>query len=741
MRRDAPIAECSQTNQLLFETVFSPPIFPARLNPILFVVGACMMLGFYADAAQPDPLESYRVDKQAGEFQSAAEHLKQLYQDDPQDLSLEFARLARSGEGHFDAKQASQLYRLAAESLRHTVASRENASQRLLIRIIAATQLAKADLPSDASDVLVRALDECVTQGVSISASRERSAVDLALRLAHGFLTTDRPADALHLYGGLTRYFESLGKGDSLDAVTSLDTAQSEQYALALMGLGWATAGAASHQVSSRKDDPQSVRHDETHPFEVAAQRLMRFVDQFPQHPDAAGSAAMRVYCFSKCLGQPSRSDQSSVQERLNVSIDEYLHRWPEHSTAVSVVKIGLGQASVEENAENLGIDQLGDLESQPNGQSIRDSIRAWISRPAAAKSWPVRFAGQVLLVAGDLMPPDSFESAVARIAVEDDSGQVTADLLAQLVESGRASLARKVAAQAIGVSGEASESGEASAPQAVDAACRWAARGGHWSMLAEQAKRAAVSEDRLKAIAGVPPASHSRLFAESLTRTGQPKDAYRWWSHLVDQSDAVDFTTLLRCAESAVAVASVSEARMRLEQLRRSIESQPASNRSGAIIGSEGADVNSPGSGSSQSSRPQSFWCDLLEGDLAIRSVQFSQARSRFQAVIRSATAPAAVQGRAQWMIGETYFMQKQYSDAINAYRKVDGIDANGSFVAASLVQAGKSFEQLGRTREAGICYRTLISRFANSSYATEAKRRMTALPALDSPSTPLKR
>ncbi len=83
----------------------------------------------------------------------------------------------------------------------------------------------------------------------------------------------------------------------------------------------------------------------------------------------------------------------------------------------------------------------------------------------------------------------------------------------------------------------------------------------------------------------------------------------------------------------------------------------------------------------------------------------------------------------RAQWLIGETHYLQQEFADAIEAYRRVEGIDPGGMWVSAALIQAGKSFEQLGRTREAAVCYGNLLSRFADTSHAELARRRLAAI------------
>jgi TolA-binding protein len=55
--------------------------------------------------------------------------------------------------------------------------------------------------------------------------------------------------------------------------------------------------------------------------------------------------------------------------------------------------------------------------------------------------------------------------------------------------------------------------------------------------------------------------------------------------------------------------------------------------------------------------------------------------------------------------------------------------LDDSGHWTAAALLQAGRGFEQLGRTREATICYTGLMKRFAGTPFAVNASHRLAAL------------
>lgn len=405
---------------------------------------------------------------------------------------------------------------------------------------------------------------------------------------------------------------------------------------------------------------------------EQASRRLLQFTDTFPSHADAPRAAAMRIHCLQQLGDENQHAD----------AVVDFLKRWPTHKIASQVV------------LQTLTSDALAT--DSPASAALTESLQEWIIMEDDPAQWPTELASRALLLVGEKLPPPRFDTLLRRLASQDHAGHETAMLLHESVQSGRAAIAEQIAATLI--SGDLNEATKMSR----EAACRWAGRTRRWSMLA----LAAESTDLSK------PDDHrtphvDRLFAEALTQTGQHAKAAQWWAHLVDRRDISDFATLLRCAETAVADADIAEASRRLDRVRRALEVSD-----------------------SQQNAVRSALVDLLTADLAVRKADFHQARSLFESVVRSPAATPALRARAQWMIGETYFMQHQYDLAIDGYRKVEGLDAGGPFVAASLVQAGKSFEQLGLTREAGDCYSALLGRFADSSYAIEARRRMASLP-----------
>jgi TolA-binding protein len=246
----------------------------------------------------------------------------------------------------------------------------------------------------------------------------------------------------------------------------------------------------------------------------------------------------------------------------------------------------------------------------------------------------------------------------------------------------------------------------------ACASACRWAGLTGRWSMLAMVADQMRPITQAGDHVADPQRLAVDRLLAESLMQTRRSKDALAWWNAIIDVQGADDFATLLRGAEAAVAHGTVDLAVARLDQAKRAAGDDPF----------------------------QLSLIQLLEAELAIRKARLDEARDLLSAIVRSGECAEQLRPRAQWLIGETYFLQSQYAEAIDAYRRVDVLDAEGEWAAAALLQAGKAFEKLLRSREAATCYTALLSRFGDSPHASQARTRLAQLGG-DAANAPLRR
>ena len=401
------------------------------------------------------------------------------------------------------------------------------------------------------------------------------------------------------------------------------------------------------------------------------------------EFPDHPDSAQVAGICI-KCYHQAGQTD---AEGRVTA---ELLSNWPDSEVAWTAVR---------------------EFEKTPPSL-VPVSVKNWLldhsSKDALARLTPSLLAITIVAASEQELHPN-WTSVAKQLARMDEEGIATQQTLRNLTQMDRESQAEKFASMLIAPAKQDS----ITAPSR-EAACRWAGRTARWSLLATACETEDINQpgqSRTKVV--------ERLIAEALTQTGNITDAAKWWNHLVDQRGASDFATLLRCAEAETSTGSES--------------GQAASRIEAARVAADGDAF-------------QLALVNLLAAELHIRKTKFDQARALLEQIIRTQGTETALRGRSQWLIGETFFLQRQYANAIEAYRKVEGIDPTGPWVAASMIQAGKSFEQLGYTVEASTCYGNLVTRFSETSHAELARKRLAALSPRQSPSsestkTPIRR
>lgn len=391
-----------------------------------------------------------------------------------------------------------------------------------------------------------------------------------------------------------------------------------------------------------------------------------RLADFIDRYPDHADASRAARAC-AECLRQADRVEDSSLM------LADLLERWPDSDAAIEVVR---------DNAD-LAVDL------------VPPSVRRWLTRKANnnnLQSFDVNLTILAMQIAAQDDELGAWSNLAKHLAKIDETGQGTTQLLLRLSGGGNEADAERLATSLVSPT-----DGATVAPASREAACRWAGRTQRWSMLALASESEDLDHRNPSRTVAV-----ERLFAEALTQAGRSKDASRWWNHLIDIRGMNDFPTLLRCAEAETSVGDdASVAQQRIVAARAAA----SDNRFSVSL------------------------VDLLDAELCIRRLQFDQARALLESVIRSSETEASLRGRAQWLIGETHYLQREFAKSIEAYRLVEGIDPGGSWVSASLVQAGKAFEQLGRTRDAAVCYGNLLSRFANTPHADIARRRLAAI------------
>lgn len=125
-----------------------------------------------------------------------------------------------------------------------------------------------------------------------------------------------------------------------------------------------------------------------------------------------------------------------------------------------------------------------------------------------------------------------------------------------------------------------------------------------------------------------------------------------------------------------------------------------------------------------------QQYEVDYLLGRCLAARADFEGARAAFRRVIESPQGRRTeTEAMARWMIGETYFHQKNYEAAVREYIALEVLCAYPAWQAAALLQAGKCRELLGEEQEATRLYARLLEQYPQEQpFADEARRRLEA-------------
>lgn len=117
----------------------------------------------------------------------------------------------------------------------------------------------------------------------------------------------------------------------------------------------------------------------------------------------------------------------------------------------------------------------------------------------------------------------------------------------------------------------------------------------------------------------------------------------------------------------------------------------------------------------------------DYLLGRCLANRADFDAARRAYNRVIGSTLgAKTETAAMAQWMVGETFFHQKNYQNAIREYLRLETLYAYPTWQAAALLQAGKCHELLGEPEPAATLYRRILKVYPQTTFADQAKHRL---------------
>ena len=107
----------------------------------------------------------------------------------------------------------------------------------------------------------------------------------------------------------------------------------------------------------------------------------------------------------------------------------------------------------------------------------------------------------------------------------------------------------------------------------------------------------------------------------------------------------------------------------------------------------------------------------------------QYDAARRAYQQAIDATNTETAA--RAQFQIGETYFAEGKFEEAVAALLAVEDVYAYPKWSAKALLEAGRAFEQLKQTDQARRQYAQVAEKYKDAPEAALARERLSALPA----------
>ncbi len=120
----------------------------------------------------------------------------------------------------------------------------------------------------------------------------------------------------------------------------------------------------------------------------------------------------------------------------------------------------------------------------------------------------------------------------------------------------------------------------------------------------------------------------------------------------------------------------------------------------------------------------------DYLLARAAMLQIDFDQARLHLQTITESEAAKkSSAAARAQWMLGETYFMEQKLNEAVNAYRPVTLVPESQPWQSLACMQSAKCYELLGQSKEALDAYQQVVTNTKDEKLRQEAHTRIEVL------------
>ena len=123
----------------------------------------------------------------------------------------------------------------------------------------------------------------------------------------------------------------------------------------------------------------------------------------------------------------------------------------------------------------------------------------------------------------------------------------------------------------------------------------------------------------------------------------------------------------------------------------------------------------------------------DYLLARCLVSKADFDAARQILSSITqRENSTPDELVARGYWMTGETYLMQRKYSDALAAYREVLKIPNQEYWISASLLQIAQCCEAVQDTQGAKDACESIVNQFSDSPFVQAARERLSRLPPI---------
>ncbi len=122
----------------------------------------------------------------------------------------------------------------------------------------------------------------------------------------------------------------------------------------------------------------------------------------------------------------------------------------------------------------------------------------------------------------------------------------------------------------------------------------------------------------------------------------------------------------------------------------------------------------------------------DYLLARCLVSKADFAEARQVLQSITQRANVtPDELVARAYWMMGETFVMQRRYSEALLAYRDAMQVPNQEYWSSASLLQIAKCYEAMQDLQGAKEAYEGIVNQFGDSPFVSTAKERLRVMPS----------